>query len=145
MTLKAPRLGEVLAGISGALLLVSLFLPWYGVDGAVVSGWDSLRTLRFVLLVCSALGILLLLLEITQRASPVPVALSAVIGLVGIVATLWVALRLLQPPGDGWRLEFAWLGLAAVIGVAAGGLISGRDEGTDFWPGQEQPPPGGPG
>ena len=44
MDLRRLRAGEILLAVSGLVLLVSLFLPWYGTAGdAELTGWEALR------------------------------------------------------------------------------------------------------
>lgn len=107
--LKAPRLGELVAGISAIVLLLVAPLTVY-------------------VLVAAAVGLALLLAEMTQRTSAVAVALSAFCVIVGAIAFIWIAVG----------LDSEWLALVFASGLIAGGAISGRDEGTDFWPGQEE-------
>ena len=58
MTTINPGLGRLLAGAGGALLIVSLFLPWAGgLDGASRNGWELLRTTDLLLVIVGVLGI----------------------------------------------------------------------------------------
>ena len=60
MNLHRLRKGEWIAAISGAVLIVSLFLPWWeGADGGRLSGWEALTALdvALALLGLSALAV----------------------------------------------------------------------------------------
>lgn len=102
-----------------------------------MSGFEAFAVLDIVLVVLAALGIALLLAEMTQPTSAVPTAISALLALFGAVVVVWAAISLLSPPGAGLDREWALAGVAAALLCTVGGFISGRDEGTDFWPGQE--------
>lgn len=141
MTLKPPRLGELVAGASGAVLFCSLFLPWYRTpSGSAISAWDAFTVLDLVLAGTALIGMLLLVLEITQPTPAISVSVAALAALLGAVATLWVLLGALDPPGAGDERELVLLGLAASGGVLVGGLVGMRDEGTSFLPGEEPAP-----
>jgi hypothetical protein len=128
--------GDVLAGVAGVLLLVSLFLPWYrqgaGAPGGLdVSAWEAF-TVVDVLLALAALAGVALVVATAVRPSPVASLAFAVIATpLGALTTLVVLVRLLDPPGDDRLLELgtgAWLGLVCALGVAAGAWWSLRDE-----------------
>jgi hypothetical protein len=142
MDLRRLRAGEWLAAVSGVALLVSLFLPWYEVEGGAhldrtlgaamnetVSGWESLTAIDIVLAVVAASGVLLAIVTATQRVPAVPIALSALISLFGSLGVILVLLRVLDLPdwasGREWAL---WLGLAGSVGVVAGAVLAMREE-----------------
>jgi hypothetical protein len=150
MDLRRVRAGEWLAAISGVALLVSLFLPWYGIgerqgnacvtlygdtiagNGVLcgdVTGWEALSAIDVLLAFVAASGVLLAIVTATQRVPAVPIALAALIGLFGIVGVVLVLIRVLDIPdwadGREWAL---WLGLAGAVGIVAGALLSMRDE-----------------
>jgi hypothetical protein len=130
MDLRRLRAGEWIAALSGVVLLVSLFLPWYGAgpDGDA-SGWEALAAVDIALALVAAFGVSLLVITASQRVPAVPIALSAIVTLVGLLGVLLVLIRLANTPDgfDGRELG-VWLGLLGAIGIAAGGWISMRDE-----------------
>ncbi len=138
MTLRAPRLGEVIAGISAVVLLVSLWLPWYGPASGI--GLGALGALGYLLLVVEAIALVVFFAQVTQPSPALAVAFSACGLSLSLVATVWTLIRVLSPP-DGAAAGYAWLGLAGVAGVLAGISVGLRDEGDDFWPGPEEPAP----
>jgi hypothetical protein len=129
MDLRRLRTGEWIAAASGAALLVSLFLPWYGTGGESSTAWQSFAVLDVVLALLSAAGVALAFVTAAQRAPAVPIALSAFVTIGGIVGVLIVLLRVANLPGaaDGreWGL---WLALVAAAGLLAGGGVAMRDE-----------------
>src|SRR5918995_8316 len=98
MDLRRLRAGELLAGITGLVLLVALFVPWYSDEVGTRTGWESLGALDVVL------------------------ALTALFGALAVVLVL---IRVLNMPdwatGREWGL---WVALAATLGVTAGGLLA---------------------
>ena len=145
MKLNPPRVGEILAGAFGALLVLSLFLPWYrtaepatagcGAGQAscpreTVSGFEALAVTDIVLLAVAIAGVALLLLEMTQRTAAVPLAWSALLAPVALIAFALVLWRTLAPPGGAAdEPVFAFLGLVATGGLAIAVLIGMRNEG----------------
>lgn len=146
---KPPRLGEIVAGASGALLLGSLFLPWYreksdscpgpGGSGcpdpaAAGTAWQAFSVLDLFLLVAALAGIGLLVAQMTQRTPAIPVAWAALTTPVGTAAAVWTLVRTLDPPSAQVEPLFALLGLAAAAGIAIGCCLSMRDEGFGLRP-----------
>lgn len=141
MTLKLPRVGEILAAAFGALLALSLFLPWYrtaeaspacpageaGCPRETVTGFEAFGAIDILLLLVAIGGVALLVLEMTQRTHAVPVAWSVLLMLLALLALAVVAWRTLSPPGEGYEPLFALLGLVACGGVAAGCFLSMRN------------------
>jgi hypothetical protein len=154
MDLRRPRPGEWIAAFSGAALFVSLFLSWYrleagergrgllAVSNGAETGWEAFAVTDLALAFAGLLGVTLVLVAATQRTVAIPIALSSITALVGMVALLLVVLRLLFEPGppvpgglessvDVEKAVGAWVALAAAAGVTAGGWIAMRDERID--------------
>jgi hypothetical protein len=129
MDLRRLRAGEWIAALSGAVLLVSLFLPWYGGGAEDASGWEALAAVDVALALVAAFGVSLLVITASQRVPAVPIALSAIVTLVGLIGLVLVLIRLANVP-DGFegRELGVWLGLLAAIGIVAGAALSMRDE-----------------
>ncbi len=131
MNVKPPRLGEVIAGAAGLVLLASLFLPWYGSDEASLTGWQSFAVLDLVLVIVAATGLALPALEATQRTPAVAVAWSAVTFLVAVVALAVVGYRMLDLPSSAQGLALrpgALVGVAGAAALVLGALLSMRDD-----------------
>src|SRR5665809_7214 len=108
MKLNPPRVGEILAGASGAVLLVSLFLPWYrerdvvcvevaGSDcpsgEAAGTAWESFAVLDVLLVLVALAGVGLLVAQMTQHTPAIPVAWAALATPIAFVAAAWVLVR----------------------------------------------------
>ena len=143
--MRARRLGagELVAGASGLLLLVAMFLPWFGLNGRVrvpgsgevitvgrgeVDAWEAFSGIDVLLLLVAALAIALLLVAL--RSTPPPELAVAVSG-ASALAALLIVYRLIDVPdlpigdaGDtayetGRRLG-AFFGLICTAGIAWG-------------------------
>ena len=152
MEMGRLRAGEWIAAVSGLVLVVSLFLPWYKVEvppHAPVRGRDIGGTLDFtawqvfsivdvLLLVLGMLAIVLLLVTAAQPTAAVGIASDALLTIFAAAMAVVATIRVLNLPGalesldrlgvDTGRAPFAWIGLAAVFGVLAGCVIAMRDE-----------------
>jgi hypothetical protein len=164
------RTGELVAAVSGLALLIIMFLPWFGVDfggGDVLEGlgvdvslpevsedfnaWESFDFIDLVLFVTAVVAIGLGVAAATSQQVNVPVATSAIVAGLGILATVLVIYRILDPVGEADRRYGLFLGLLAAIGVAVGGWMSMQEEGTSFGAtdrlqdrvggGDDEPPP----
>jgi hypothetical protein len=58
MRTTTPGPGQLIAGAGGALLIVSLFLPWASADGSDASGWELLTMSDVLFLIVGATAIL---------------------------------------------------------------------------------------
>jgi hypothetical protein len=123
--------GDWLAGLGGLVLLVSLFLTWYSVSDRDLTAWQSFAVIDVLLALAALVGIALAVTTAVRRTPAVPVALGVLGAPVGVVATLLVLLRLLDPPGPNELLDLGpgvWLALAGAAAVAAGAWWSLGDE-----------------
>jgi hypothetical protein len=129
MDLRRLRAGEWIAALSGVVLLVSLFLPWYGVGRDDASGWEALAAVDIALALVAAFAVSLLVVTAAQPVPAVPVALSAILTPVGLIGVVLVLIRLANlPDGFDGRELGVWLGLAGAIGTVAGGAVAMSDE-----------------
>lgn len=126
------RRGEILAGIGAVLLLVFLFAgTWYR-NGShpprAQTGWQALTDLRWLIAVTIAFALALTITQITRRAPAVPVALSVIVTVLGLITVLALVYRvLIDAPAHEQVL--AYLGLLSALVLAYGGYRSLRQEG----------------
>jgi hypothetical protein len=147
------RRAEVVVGVSAVLLLVSLFVDWYGVKLSVprvgsvvlpvgsVNAWDAFTVVDVYLAITAVLGLMLFVAQAAFRAPAIPVSLSVIVTVLGGVAAAVVLWRIVDPPGISGAPAVlathlsrtlrpgAFIGLAAAIGIFAGGYRSMRTEG----------------
>lgn len=156
MDMTRLRLGELIAGIAGVILLISMFLGWYSVGGDFGGGpagafaeklidqgeidtsltaWQAFSWLDLVLFVTGVVAIATAILQMTQRTVAVPVAASVVTTAFGLLATVWILYRIVNQPGPNEVLDVsfgAYLGLLAGGAIALGGYLSMREEGSGY-------------
>jgi hypothetical protein len=127
--LRRLRHGEWIAGLSGVLLLVAMFLDWYSAGGAGANAWNSLTVIDWFLAIAALFGIAQFVLAASQRTPAVPQA-SGQLGVpFAFVASILVLIRLLDLPGpvDGREIGL-YLGVVATLGVLVGLWRSIGDE-----------------
>lgn len=145
------RAGNWIAGASGAALLISLFLPWYGMFTGIVcvqapcptfsfaSGWQALGVEAAFLVGAAGLGVALPGLALAKARPALGRKAVALATGAGALATIVVVLRLNVPPGglddvlDSVRPRReaevlpeigAYLALAGAVGVCGGAGLS---------------------
>lgn len=125
------------AGAAAALLVLALFLPWYGaeVEGFAEVGsftaWQSFDLIDLLLFLLAGASLAVLAAAASGRDLPLPPA-TLVAGL-GIAAFVLVAFRFLDLPFDGVERRYGlFVGLLATIGMAVAGWIAMRDAGESF-------------
>jgi hypothetical protein len=151
MDFSRVRTGELIAGISGAALFIFMFFSWFGIEGGTIGGvqfqvpvegsanaWESFDFIDIVLLLAVIAAIGLMVLSASQASVNLPVAASAITAGLGILATLLVLYRVIDPPDFGvegldvGRKIGVFLGLIASAGIGAGGWLAMQEEGTTF-------------
>jgi hypothetical protein len=148
------RGGELLVGLGAVVLLVSLFLPWFGVDfgseassdgivnlvvttGApAATGWNTLGWLVLAVAAAAiALGGWLVVATATVRPVTQVVAADVLTASVAPIALLTLLLRALvfQPgPNELTTIRYgAWIGLVGAAALTVGAWWSLADERTD--------------
>ncbi len=107
------RTGALVAGASGALLMASMFLPWFGLDVRVelpgdagsatveearLNAFEAFRVIDIVVFVSAALGVGLGARSLVPRLAPNPLLANAV-AIAAALSALLIVYRLLNPPG----------------------------------------------
>jgi hypothetical protein len=127
--LRRLRHGEWIAGISGAVLLVSLFLDWYSAGGVAANAWEWFTVVDVLLAVAALWGLALAVAAATQRTPAVPQSVGALTVPFAFVGAVLVLIRLVNLPGaaDGREIGL-YLGVAGALGVLVGAWRSIGDE-----------------
>jgi hypothetical protein len=120
------RPGELAAGACGLLLLVALFVPWF----ERATAWEAFTVVDFLLATVAAAAVALPVISASNSKPDAPISAAALTALGGIVASILVLYRLLDPLGDGSRRAGLYLGAAAALGIAATAWRAMSDEGT---------------
>jgi hypothetical protein len=141
--LSRLRHGDLIAGIGGAALLITLFLTWYSAGGSAtfqgqdievslnLTAWEAFSITDVILALTALSGIAVAVLTASRRSPAMPVAAAVITTTLGALATLLVLYRIVNQPGPNEFLEVklgAFLGLLAVLAVAVGGFRAIRDE-----------------
>jgi hypothetical protein len=172
MNLSSLRTGERIAAAAAVLLLVDLFLKWYGIDigealGDIAStagvqtsfsAWEIFEFTDVLLFVIVVVILALVGLNAAGRGLVLPVSRSAIIAALGAIATLWVLWRLINEPGPNGLVDIkigGYLGLLFAAGIAFGGWRAMQEEGLTIQDAKAQaeravgrradPPPPSPG
>jgi hypothetical protein len=121
--------GQMIAGVSGLLLFVFLFLPWLGVEGADdFSGWKSQSNYDVFILIVAVVGMATALTASSGGVSLPGITLSGACVVLGGVATITL-LWLIIDHTDGVDTKIGlFLSLLAAIGVTYGGWTAATDE-----------------
>lgn len=139
------RLGELVAGGAALLLLIDMFLKWYGFEGeslaraagfsTTISAWRAFDFVDILLFLVILVTLGLAVMTATARTPALPVAASVIVTALGVIAALFVLYRIINQPGpnDFVTVSFgAYLGFLLCLGIALGGYMAMRDEGTSL-------------
>lgn len=130
---RRMRPAEVLAGGSGLLLAVSLFLPWYEVAGVRRDAWNTLTVAEIPAALAALAALALVAVTVTQRSPAIPLAFAVATATLALVSSVVVAVRAaVLPAGAEDRCYGLWIGLAASVLVLVAAMLSLRDE-RPFW------------
>jgi hypothetical protein len=123
------RRGELLAGTGAVLLLVFMVAgKWYSYHGHSQTGWQTLTDLRWLIVVTIVAAFALVVAQVTRRSPAIPVTLSLVVTVLGLITVLALIYRvLINPPSH--EQAGAFLALLSALGLAYGGFLSLREEG----------------
>jgi hypothetical protein len=135
MDVRRITTSEIIAAVGGALLALSVFLPWYSTNPknpnanvaqmkGDIAAWDAHMILRYLLLAAAFAPIVLLYIVIRDHELSWPRGeMTAVIGIIafGLVAYVGVIDRPGEPPSE-ISLAFGWfMALIGTILITVGG------------------------
>ena len=117
---RRVEIGPALAALGALLLLVSLFLDWFGAR----SGWAAFELLDLVLAAAAIVALLAAGSAITG-GGPAGWGDARWLPGLGLLAVVAVGVQLLEPPPglDGDRGTGAWLALAGGALLLVGGVL----------------------
>lgn len=151
--LTALTRGEAIAALSAIALFVFMFFDWYGYEqagnllryvgllGFDGDAWHSLEGVSLVLLLAILAALGTASLRILDPSRKPEVASAAGVAVLGGVAAILIALRIVVLPDFDEYAELpvrftveigAYLGLAASAGIAYGGYRAMRERGGSF-------------
>jgi hypothetical protein len=116
--LRRPRLGDWIAGVSGAVLVGALFLDWYRVDSleieqrsgaargpveipdGTVTAWQAFSVVDVLLLVVGLAAVAVVVVAATQRTPAVPIAVDSLVALLALIGLVVVLTRVASVPEE---------------------------------------------
>jgi hypothetical protein len=124
-------------------------------DAASISAWDAFDLIKIVMLLTIIAAIALAAMTAMGSQVNLPIAMSALVAGLGILTTVLVLYRVIDPPAEGLDRSYGvFLGLIASGAIAYGGWRAMEEEGTSFGdqagglqspgPGAGAPPPAAP-
>ena len=129
--MSKPRLGELVAALSGLGLLVVSLLPWYDAGGEVgeLTAWEAFDVVDVIMLIAIACAVGIACVDWFRISVSLPVAGSATTALFSIIALLLVAFRALDPPASGLEREPAlYVGLGCLLVMFWGAIVGMMEE-----------------
>jgi hypothetical protein len=127
------RPAELLALTAGVLLAVSLFLPWFDFPGGREDAWRAVAVTAVPAAVAALSALALVLTTLAQRSAALPLMVAIATMLLGLLSSVFVALRAAAlPMAATARCYGLWLGLAGSLAVLTAAWLSLRDE-RPFW------------
>ena len=131
MRLTRIRLGELLATVGAACVVVALTLPWYENAEGKLDAWSTFGPAVVLLILAAIAALVLLLATVAERTPALPVAAAVWGVLFGALATVAALVRVLERPDHATSLcAGAWLALVGAVAVLFGAWLSIRDERT---------------
>jgi hypothetical protein len=121
MTQTKFGLGQLVCGIGGALLIVSLFLPWAGAGGVDRNGWELWTMADVFLLIVGLTAIGMALTGGRFGLFRPDLSLRGAADLLGVVSTVLLAWLIIFDFPDGASREIGvFLALIGAMAVAGG-------------------------
>jgi hypothetical protein len=112
-----------LAGSGALVLLISLFLDWFGAGGYSETGWNAYGGDKLVG-VFALVALALIGLDLFDAGRSLPVEPSVVLLVCGALSLLIIILRFIDLSGFEYGIYVAFLAAAA---LTAGGWLEQRD------------------
>jgi len=133
--------GEQIAGIAAVLLLIDMFLNWYGANlndqlsqaakrfgvDTHVNAWQAFSTTDILIFV--ACVVTLVMVGVQVMGSQVPVSLPMIAAALGGLTTLIILWRIVNQPGDNDLVNVdygAYIGLVLAGAMTYGAIQSGE-------------------
>jgi hypothetical protein len=149
------RFGDMVAGVAGAVLLISLFLSWYKISANVeiggfsedrsesFSAWTAFGFIDIILFFVAVVAIAAAVLRALNMMPRLPISPGLIVLALGVLALALVIYRLLSLPSGGEVSEIdtpgleidygrsfgVFIGLIAAAAVAVGGWLAWNEEG----------------
>jgi hypothetical protein len=127
--------GNVIAAMSGLVLLFVMFMSWFEIGGgsttAVIVGldttqnaWQAFQFIDVILFLAAVAAIAAAGLSATGNSGRAPFPPETLAFALGVLSTLLVLYRILNPVADAGRRPGLFLGFLASAGIAAGSWMA---------------------
>jgi hypothetical protein len=132
MRLDRMRGGDLLAGVGGAVLLVAMFLPWFGkvspfctplpghACGHNVDAWEAFGFTDVVLFAAALGGLAVAAIAAGSSKTDAAIASASCAAPIAALATLLVLFNVLDPPGSLDTRYGVFIGLGAAAATTYG-------------------------
>ena len=140
---RSALIGAAVAGASGLLLFISLFMTWYEFPGAGIggqvgdvlgldvgealsrSGWEAFEVLDVVCVVAALVAVVRAAVAVLGEDSNPSIPGSILTLALGAVALAFILYRVVNPPGIGLERELGlWVGTFAAGGIVYGSFLA---------------------
>jgi cytochrome c oxidase assembly factor CtaG len=138
--------GELLTLGGAVCVFVSLFLPSYQRATGSLDAWDTFGPAVALLLAAAVAACVLVVSNLMERTTAMPVAAAVWTFLLGLVAIVAAVIRLLERPDRATGVcSGAWLAVAGAVLIFLGAWWSMWDERPSLYePASPEPRPGPP-
>lgn len=121
MSTVHPGIGRLLAGCGGALLIVSLFLPWSTSAGGTESGWDAVSVSDVLFLITGICGLVAAVSGGRFGFFRRDLSMNAMTDILGVVSAILIAwLILFDFPAGASHEVGVYLAFAGAVTVVTG-------------------------
>jgi hypothetical protein len=127
MRTSGMRPGHLIVGAGGLLLLVFLFLPWFGEGPVTESGWEGQSSTDIYLLITAVMAIFTAATAGRGMVLPGMTANGATTLLGGVASILLLWLVVFDFPGGASREIGLYLSFLAALAITVGGTLASRD------------------
>ena len=144
--------GELIAGIAGLVLLIDLWLKWYGVSvnaggllknfnvGVSANAWQAFSLIDIILFLVALIAIGVAVMRGLNRMPDMPYPPATLVAVAGGIALLLILFRIIDTPVDTHgvsgidvsRKIGVWIGLLAAAAVTYGGWRAMQESGATF-------------
>src|SRR3954451_16474477 len=124
MELRRVGRWQWLTGLAGLVLLIDLWLPWFGAGGLTATAWESFAFIDLILALTGLGAIALVLVTASHNAAALSKRFAAVLMWLAIVAALLVIYRLLKLPDADITLTGGATEVARKSGLVIGAITT---------------------
>src|SRR4051812_9258018 len=99
MDLRRAGAWDWLTGLAGVVLIVDLWLPWYGAAGLTANAWEAFTYVDLLLALAGLSAIALVVVTAAAPAAAIPRIMNTCVLWLGVAASVFAVIRLINVPG----------------------------------------------